>query len=539
MMRSSEHRFRASARVERAVCAAAALAAVALHAVFLASAGGLWRDEASLVRLATFETIGETWRMLGHESFPALFPAAVRGWSALGLAGSDHGLRCLGFLVGLALLGSLWLSAHAYGRALPFVSLALLAANATVIRWGGSLRGYGLGAALMVLTAALVWRAVSAPSPRRAAAAAIMGIASVQCLYQNAFLLAAVCCAGLAVCARRGRRGAALGVLAIGAAAALSLLPYAGIVAASREWWIVEKRGFDAEVAFYNLYRALGSPMKWQALAWIGLGSAALARGLASFRKRGPGEEARSGDLPLFSTLSLALGTIAFVLFLVSAKLPTQPWYWLPLMPFAASCIDAALAETLERRRIPRIVFVAAMVAVPFVPALKSAAARQTNMDLLAARVAEEAKPGDFVVVYPWYYGVAFDRYYTGEAPWETLPPLEDSRIHRYDLLKEQLAADNPIDPVLERVGEALATGGRVWIVGGLPPPRAGETAPSDLPPAPGGEHGWSDVPYNFLWGRTFERFITARASSVEMIPPASGLRVSPYERASLSLALP
>src|SRR5271168_4467756 len=83
-------------------------ASVLLHLVFLNSAGGLWRDEAGVVTLATLPRFADTWTWLGHESCPLFFPLAIRLWSAAGLGGTDAGLRLYGFLTGLSLIGAVW-----------------------------------------------------------------------------------------------------------------------------------------------------------------------------------------------------------------------------------------------------------------------------------------------------------------------------------------------------------------------------------------------------------------------------------------------
>ena len=167
-------------RLEWGVCLGATLAAIGLHLIYLTHAGGLWRDETISVRLATSSTVGEMWRMLVYESFPVLFPATLRCWWAAGLGGTDFAFRCLGFLIALALLGAVWLNARVLRSSLPLVSLGLLAGNLTLVRWGDSLRAYGLGCALILLTLALVWSLMRAPSAERFLAATLAAVLSVQ-----------------------------------------------------------------------------------------------------------------------------------------------------------------------------------------------------------------------------------------------------------------------------------------------------------------------------------------------------------------------
>ena len=523
-------------RAEWAVSLGATLAAIGLHAIYLTHAGGLWRDETNCVHLATVPTAGEMWRTLTRDSFPVLFPATIRFWSAIGLGSTDFGFRCLGFVIALLLLGAVWLNARVLRSSLPLVSLGLLAANLTLVRWGDSLRAYGLGCCLILLTLALVWRLMQAPGVGRFIAAALAAVLSVHCLYQNAFLLFTICIAGCFVCFRRHQDKSALLVVGVGATAAVSLLPYVGLITLSQRWRVVEKGGVDASVVWSNLCEALGSPMSWQVWVWIGLCLVMVVRGFGVLGPSAGRRRIDAEDLPLFAAITVVLGVVCFLIFFLIVKLPTQPWYWLPFMALIAVCIDAALGSWLDRYRGWPLGLVCLLSFVPLISGVGLAKYRQTNIDLIAARLRQQVKPGDLILVYPWYCGVTFNRYYQGAAPWTTLPGLADSRIHRYDLLREKLAATAPIKPVLDRVAQTLASGNRLWIVGELPPPEPGETAPPDLPPAPEGPYGWADVPYSYVWGRQAEHFIAAHGGQTEAVPIGSSDGVSRYEKASLAV---
>jgi len=81
-----------------------------------------------------------------------------------------------------------------------------------------------------------------------------------------------------------------------------------------------------------------------------------------------------------------------------------------------------------------------------------------------------------------------------------------------------------------------IATGNRLWIVGELPAPEPGETAPPDLPPARNGPFGWADVPYSYVWGRQTESFLAAHGWPTEVVPTGGGDRVSAYEKSALAV---
>ena len=524
-------------KAEWGVCVAATLAAIWLHVIYLTHAGGLWRDEAAVVQLAVLPGAGEVWEMLPHGGTPALFPAAVRLWSAIGFGASDFGLRCLGFGIGLAILGAIWLNARVLGISFPLVSLGLLAANSSLVRWGDSLRAYGLGCFFILLTLALVWSLMLRPGVGRFLAATLAAVFCVQSLYPNAFLVLAICVAGCGVCLRHDEGRTAMWVLAVGVAPALSLVPYIGPVSLSQRWWAVSQTGVHASVAWSNLFQALGGSLSWLAGVWFALGALAFLRGLVHL-SRPTRRHHRIGpeQAPVFAAATIMLMILFFLIFVLAARLPTQPWQFLPLAVPVAVCIDAALAGWLARFRIWRLAFAALLICLPLRAADRAVRQRQTNIDLLAARVGAEAKPGDLVLVHPWYYGVTFNRYYRGAAAWTTLPPLSDFRLHRYDLLRQQLAATSPSKPVLDQITKTLTSGNRLWIVGELPPPQPGETEPPDIPPAPEGPQGWFDVPYSYVWGRQADYFLSALGRRVERVPTGSDATVSIYENASLTV---
>src|SRR5688572_19127746 len=74
------------------------LLAIGLHGIFLIHAGALWRDEIQIFNLSTVPTFSEQWELNEYDTFPLLWQMTLRGWTMAGLAGTDFGLRVLGFL---------------------------------------------------------------------------------------------------------------------------------------------------------------------------------------------------------------------------------------------------------------------------------------------------------------------------------------------------------------------------------------------------------------------------------------------------------
>jgi hypothetical protein len=264
----------------------------------------------------------------------------------------------------------------------------------------------------------------------------------------------------------------------------------------------------------------------------MGMFLLAAGAGIASLLKKTTDTDITGNNLTLFAATACVTGSAAFFVFLWLAQLPTQPWQYLALITFVAACVDAALADWLQRHRILPVIF----VGVPLPRATELAKYSETNIDAIAAQLQKSAATNDLIIVYPWYCGVTFERYYHGQTPWITLPDLADHRFHRYDLLKEKLRATEPIQPVLDRAAATLASGHHLWIVGELPPPQPGETSAPNLPPAPNSAYGWSDETYSYVWGRQLQQSLSTNASHVEAVPVASSTHVNPVENLSLTV---
>lgn len=500
-------------------------AALYLHWVNFRSAGCLWRDEAGLVRVATIPTIREMWSNLGHESCPILFPSLLRAWS-FSVGDSDSVLRVFGFIVGLLLLAVLWLNGWFFHRSAPLIALGLLAVNPNVVRWGDSLRAYGLGSVLMLVALAALWRFAQAPSRKRWLVAAVAAVISVQCLFQNAFLLLASCAAAAALRARRRDSNNALAALAIGVPAAVLLLPYWAIIREAKDWSVLSQIGFIPALIGSSVSAAVAPTLPYMRWVWIGLAVAAIAVAVKSFFLLADMREDTVYARAAFAGTALLTGLVSFLIFLWVAKMPTQVWYFLPLTTFAAVCIDAALAGWPRPFRFWRLAIPVLGLAC-FPGAYHSVTCRQSNMDVVADLLEQRADPHDLIVVHPWTFGVSFDRQYSGRAHWTTVPPLTDHRFHRYDLLKRKMVLENPAQPVCDEIAGTLRAGNRVWLVGDIP---LSQTPPPQIQPAPNNPWGWLDDPYSDVWGAQVGYFVAMHATQGEVIPTFSPNPVSPLE---------
>ncbi|MHC4595276.1 MAG: hypothetical protein ACYS19_10080 [Planctomycetota bacterium] len=515
---------------------------IILHLVLMQHVNGLWRDEINSLNIATMPSLSDIWALSEYDSYPLLWFLVLRVWAALGWAASAAGLRVLGLLVGSSIIASVWVNGRNLGYSFPLLSLALFGLNPDFIHWGDSIRAYGLGCCLILLVFGLMWKVVQSPTPLRVAAATVTAILSVQCTYYNPFLLLAIILAGIAVALRRGLWKRSLLLLGIGLAAAVSVVPYV-VVAMSRvqEQYMLPKmqRGFTAQVFFDRISRVLGSPGKFMIWIWAGLVVLTIAAAVfAQFRRRDGAEADKRKDLSLFCGTALVIGVLGYLLLLIVLNYPTQPWYYIALIAFVGLCVDTTLSSfaTKNHVKILRIALVILIAALTLPVAWRNVHIRQTNMDLIASKLEKSVGKDDMILVSRHYYGISFQHYYKGIGRSITIPPIADQRVHRYDLVRGQMASADPLGPVFSRIAETLQSGGKVWIVGRLRFLPEGRT-PEPFPPAPHSRFGWSTVIYLMNWRAQVGHFIKSHCVKLERLPALTDEVVYRHENCSLSVA--
>src|SRR5438552_17971143 len=161
-----------SPKIPWVVALAASGLALLFHVVFMLHAGALWRDEVNTAQFATFPSLAELWASLKYDPFPLLSTLTLRLWTWVRWGESDFGLRVFGLLVGAAGLAALWFSARVLGHSVPLISVALLGFTPPVVRYGDSIRPYGIGMVFMPLSFGLTGQATVRPRPRAVLAAA-------------------------------------------------------------------------------------------------------------------------------------------------------------------------------------------------------------------------------------------------------------------------------------------------------------------------------------------------------------------------------
>jgi hypothetical protein len=158
---------------------------------------------------------------------------------------------------------------------------------------------------------------------------------------------------------------------------------------------------------------------------------------------------------------------------------------------------------------------------------------RQTNIDTVAAHLTESARPGDLIVISPWQYAISLARYYPGPLKSVALPNISDLRVHRYDLFREKMASSTPIQDVLDQVETTLKNGNRVWLVGGIKLPPAGES-PRTLPPLPSGSGGADNVAYTEAWRIQLGAFLRGHGQHGQMVALPLPAPVNQFENVPL-----
>ncbi len=483
--------------------------ALLLHGNFLASAGALWRDEATSVNQANAESWSEVWASIGYDSFPALYPAMLRAFLRSTAPFDDRSVRLFGVAVGLALLSSVWVAGRLVGSRFPVVALALAAADPVFVSEGDSVRPYGISMLCLVWAYCLYARLLLNPSGIRVAATSLACVLAVQASYGNAIFVAAL---GLCACAAMGVRGGSRQIwkaLAPGFVAALSLVPYAGALRQARSWASILHYRVDWREYLHN-YTADHSYAP--AVAWSLLTSLGII-GLVLLYIRGSRESAPPRLVVCYSAAAASAGIAAQVIFTEAMGVPPFPRYFLPALLLAAFALDQL---TLNVRRVFRVAAVLVAVSITARPAWSWVRMARSDVDTVARDLSEQARPSDLVVVSPWFLHPGFQLYYRGSAPWVTVPELPRQPLTRYDLVMDAMADPDREGKLSRRILQTAARGGAVWFVSQSYPERPLEAAMPDSPVQPARPTGSDYVKFRSYWERAIVRRLYDCCTPVE-----------------------
>lgn len=482
-------------------------------------------------------TLREAWGTLryGHEPFGLTL--VLWTWTHAGLGNTELGLRALGLLIGLGVVGVWWWNARLFGHKVPLVALVLLGFNVVLISWGDNLRHYGLSILTLQLTLGRFWVAAKSPNTRNFLLAGLTAFLSVHMAYFNAFLLIGIAAGAMAVYVRRGQWRLALLPVGIGAVLGLTLVPYLpSIRHAYEDFGVTGKYPATVGALFVTFTQTMGSPHSFMTWVWLGLCGLAIVLAVFVIRRnwKSTGDASQQVDLTLFATTTMVIGAMGYFVWLMLSGILTYVWHHLASVALIAACLDVGLAQfvvSLPARRW-RAGVAAALATILFALCLPLLKVRQTNMDLLAAEVTKLAVKDDLVLVNPHYFACSFHYYYRGSSPVLTVPPLEDMRWIRYDLLMKRLLMDNPVEPDLQAIAETLRRGNRVWLVGGLPFLQRGQIPRAVPPPTRSGI--WIEAFYQGVWGAQTAYFVQTHALQANLVPLPRPAPISPFEDVSL-----
>jgi hypothetical protein len=498
-------------RAEWAVGILLSLTVLFLLAVRATHAGALWRDECGALQLARLPTFTDVVKSFRFESFPLPFFATLRAYTEV-FGASDAALRCFGLAVGLALICTAWFNSRVISADVPLIFLALAGLNATFLVWGTTIRGYGLGSVLITLAFGLTAKLLLRPKRVRLVATCLACLVSAQFLYFNIVLVAAIAAGAIAAFLFRGRMNLALAALGIAAVCAVSYIPYLHMYS-EMDWNIVLKSPSSLARLWQGLSAACGEPASIMPVVWrvVFLASfvGAIWR-LIIIRHARPFPEF---DFLLLALVASVAAISIYYVFLRLLSYPPDAWYYLALLCVGAAAIDLIIA-TLSRFlwiRLLRLGFVvAALLAIPLA-VLPEIVQRQTNIDIVAKKLQQNAAPNDLIVVNPWSVGVSFNWYYRGQTRWLTVPAINEHRGHRYDLVKAKMMESFPLDDLEHEISATLRSGNRIWFVGGMGALRAGEVPLFPLA-APDPQFGWSGLAYRYAWSQQLLEFIRQHA---------------------------
>jgi hypothetical protein len=515
---------------ELVVAACLSLTVLVLLFVRATHAGPLWRDECGALHLAQLSSFAEIARNFQHEAFPLLFPTALRVYSHI-FGTSDVALRFFGFAVGVGLVAATWFVMPRKEK--PLLQLGLVGLNTTFLIWGTTVRGYGLGSVLVLMTLGLAVRALRQPTLLNLLITLCAAIASAHCLLHNLMLIAAMSVAAMFALWTSGRGKDALIVCGAALGCALTMLPYApGYLGA--DWRMVLRVPIGLVWLWQQFLVAMGEPWWLMRPLWLGAAILLLVGAMVQFRSS---EQCQSKDAAVVSFLFYfcLIALITYFGFLRSLSYTTHSWYYLALITALAGAIDLFVVFTGGKwLRITRLIIAAtAYCAIP-IGVVGAITQRQSNIDNVARKL-NDAKAGDLIVVNPWFLALSFNRYYHGTVPWLTAPKISETRFHRFDLVKSKMSEPEPLADVDEEVRKTLVSGHRVWLAGGalvLPDGRI----PVKLKPAPDPEFGWNTDAYTTAWSQQIGAFFQAHSlSAAVMLTPEN--QVNSYENIPLWVA--
>jgi len=505
--------------IELGLAAALTLILVFLHFVILRHSGNLWRDEIHSLNFIKLPSIIDMWENRQHDSYPILWLLVLRAWVFMGFSGTDFSLRVLGLIVGLGTLCAIWYTTRSLSMRAPFFTLVLFAMSPMAFI-GDSLRAYGLGTLLIVISLGTMWRFLQNPTPRQMIITAVSVILSVQCLYSNSFLILAICTGAAVVGFYRKDKKLTMFPLGVGMLAAVSVLPYLETFLKSSDMYASLKVPLTMSLILSKFGEAIDPSGTLLTLIWLIFWLISTIVFIWVLIKSDEDHPEENKGMALFLLSTMLLSIVAYTVFIKILSYPIRSWYCLPLIAVLIIILDKGIDIVCKKSvagRVMRIICVLALVSFMFMDSWTAACTRKTNIDVIAGKLESVAQKDDLIVIFPFHLGISFARYYKGSAEWISLPEFKSHNIHRYDILKIIMTQKDPIKPVLQKIAGTLQSGNKVWIVGNLislPPGKV----PVQIPPAPNSIYGWSGRAYLAVWSQQTVDILQSHAMTINKI---------------------
>jgi len=519
-----------------AVEMAAALALTAflagLQVLFFLRGGGLFQDEVATVNIAQLPSVLDVWEHLQFDSMPLVWPYVLRAWAALGFT-SDLALRFPGLVLGLLVLAALWILAPQFGCRTPLIALAFVELNFEGTRTVGYIKQYGLGILLNLGFLASVWSCVKSPSRWRWWLALLVGMLGAHTLYHNCFFILATLAAGMAVTLSERAWKRTLGLLAMGLTILVSMTIYTATLTTVADWSPTVELPAHYRT-WSNFFQGLLRSLSPTGTFWLWFWAAAAVFCVLCWASRRRGEETAPAtkDRPrIVFLLAAILAAVVYLGFFAVSRQPYNSRYFIVLFAYVAVPAEALLlirVNAFAIMRLLRLAMVAYLCWAYAGPVWRDIARGESQMVRVVELIEANADNGDLIVISPWAEGMIFARYFHGPNPWFTIPPLEDNRMHRSDLIKKCMQEDDPTAAARAKIAEALQDKRRVFFVVGNAMISQQATIPvrPGKPPLPLTE--WNETVYLLYWHAGTQTLLLRHSVEQEFLCRASGEYRSP-----------
>jgi hypothetical protein len=299
-------------------------------------------------------------------------------------------------------------------------------------------------------------------------------------------------------------------IVAIGLLAAMSMILSIPTIRAASKWNVILEVPSYTVSRFWNkLGHAFHENGSWMRAVFAGVTTIAATSGaIALTHRTKPTLTIKQRDAVTFALVALIVGVPANYAFLRILSYYTEPWYYFALIALSALCADIMLGATVRNNALRVAIAIGAVIisVAGFLPASRLVRQRVSDLDIVAAQLARTATSSDLILVTPWENGISFNRYYRGNAPWMTVPPVQSHDLHRYDqlyALRQSADQTLPARIVTDSAKATLESGGRIFVVGGFVKPSDVETS-QDIPVV--NEGRWSMLVGQFLDRHTLSR---------------------------------